>query len=201
MFNSIAKKIGRTLIITPRDAYLLNALEKADEIDRIKDLRVYRDLKPINKGWEKFLKNSEREISYIDPKEISKDPDKFIVCFSLFDIKNLLDIKPYNGTYIYSSSEAFEEESEYPFIRLYNWLKFFKFKIVGFEIIEEGARIKPQFTKGYHASGHVSKSDLVKIIGTIDPDIIIPVHTDNPEWFSKNFDNAVLLKDDEKYTI
>jgi len=112
-----------------------------------------------------------------------------------------LDIKPKAGTYIYSSSEAFEEESEFDYLRLNNWLKFFNFEIIGFEIIEDETRIKPQFMKGYHASGHVSKSDLIRVIETIDPDIIIPVHTDSPEWFSDNFENAVLLKDNEAYTI
>ncbi|KKL64462.1 hypothetical protein LCGC14_2164790, partial [marine sediment metagenome] len=117
MFKLIAKKIGRTLIITPKDAYLLNALEKADGIDRIKDLRIYGDLKSTNRGWEKFLSTKERKINYIDPVEISKDPGIYLICFSLYDIKNLLDIKPKEGTYIYSSSEAFEEESEFDFLR------------------------------------------------------------------------------------
>jgi len=124
-----------------------------------------------------------------------------MICFSLYDIKNLLDIKPNKGLYIYSSSEAFEEESEFDFLRLNNWLKFFDFEIVGFDIIEEYNKFRPRFTKGYHASGHVSKSDLIKAIETIDPDIVIPVHTDSPEWFSNNFENAVLLKDNESYTI
>ena len=74
------------------------------------------------------------------------------MCFSLFDIKNLLDIKPSQGSYIYSSSEAFTEESEFDFVRLNNWLKFFEFTIYGFEIIEEEGKEKPTFTKGFHAS-------------------------------------------------
>ena len=32
-----------------------------------------------------------------------------------------------------------------------------------------------------HASGHVSKDDLIKFIELVNPDAIIPVHTDNPE--------------------
>ena len=32
-----------------------------------------------------------------------------------------------------------------------------------------------------HASGHVSKNDLVKFIELVNPDAIIPVHTDSPE--------------------
>ncbi len=200
MFDSIATKLKRTLIITPKDAYLLEALEKADEIDRIKNIGVYGDLKSTKRGWEKFL-NEEREINYIDPAEISKDPDNFMICFSLFDIKNLLDIKPDKGSYIYSSSEAFTEESEFDFVRLNNWLKFFGFNIYGFEVIEEGGKEKPKFIKGFHASGHASRKDLLWAIDTINPDIVIPVHTDNPNWFKDNLDNAILLKDGDNYKI
>ena len=201
MFNLIAKKIGRTLIITAKDAYLLNALEKADGVDRIENLRIYRDLKAISRGWENFLIDKERKIDYVDPLEISKDPDKFMVCFSLFDIKNLLDIKHHKGTYIYSSSEAFEEESEFDFVRLNNWLKFFEFEIVGFEVLEENSIVKPRFTQGYHASGHASKADLTRAIETIDPDILIPVHTNNPEWFRENFEKTVLLDANDTYNV
>ncbi|MFX1390047.1 MAG: MBL fold metallo-hydrolase [Promethearchaeota archaeon] len=200
-FKKIAKAIDRSLVITAKDAYMLTALKKADGIDRLKDTLIYNELKTKFNFWESDILAKDVEVNYIDPTDISKNPDNFILCFSLFDIKNLLDIKSYEGTYIYSSSEAFEEESEFDFTRLNNWLKFFNFEIIGFEIIEEGEKQKPVFTKGYHASGHVSKSDLVEIMEKIDPDIVIPVHTDDPEWFSRNFDNAILLKDNEKYTI
>ena len=56
------------------------------------------------------------------------------------------------------------------------------------------------FTKGYHASGHAGIKDLRWAIETIDPDVIIPVHTENPEWFRDNFDNTILLQDKEKFT-
>ena len=55
--------------------------------------------------------------------------------------------------------------------------------------------------EGYHASGHASKSDLIKAIDISDPEIIIPIHTDNPDWFNIQFNNAVLLKDSETYVI
>jgi ribonuclease J len=46
---------------------------------------------------------------------------------------------------------------------------------------------KPQFIKGFHASGHLSQEDLVKIVEEIDPDTIIPIHTQHPEWFKAIF--------------
>ncbi|MFW9827941.1 MAG: MBL fold metallo-hydrolase [Candidatus Thorarchaeota archaeon] len=200
-FKKIAKKVDRNLVITAKDAYLLNALEKADGIDRIKGTLIYGELKTISNFWENNILVGDAEIIYIDPVEISKSPEKYLICFSLFDIKNLLDINVKGGTYIYSSSEAFEEESVFDFIRLYNWLKHLDFEIFGFKITEETSGFKPIFMEGYHASGHASKSDLIKIVDIIDPEILIPVHTDSPEWFSKNFDYTVLLNADEKYTF
>jgi ribonuclease J len=201
IFNQIAKKVERSLVATAKDAYLLTALKKADGIDRMQNILVYNELKSSKKNWEKFLIKENPQIKYIDSTEIRRDQDKYIICFSLYDLKNLLDIRPTIGTYIYSSSEAFEEESEFDFIRLHNWLEHLKFDIYGFEISEEGDRLKPVFMEGYHASGHASKSDLIKAIEIIDPEIIIPVHTDNPEWFNKQFDNAMILKESKPYVF
>ena len=199
-FQTIAETVGRTLIITSKDAYLLRALEKADGIDRTKKVLIYKELRAGSRNWEDFyFKKEVGEKKYIDPKKISQSPDKFLLCFSLFDMKHLLDIKPVGGTYVYSSSEAFEEESEYDFLRLTKWIETFGFKIYGYEIVEQEGRDKPEFVKGYHASGHVSQTDIRWAIETIDPDVIIPVHTDNPAWFTENFDNAILLNDGQSY--
>ncbi|MFX0186098.1 MAG: MBL fold metallo-hydrolase [Candidatus Hodarchaeota archaeon] len=200
IFKEIASKVGRTLIITAKDAYLLKALEKADGVDRTKDILIYNELKARRYNWEKeYLKDEIGEEAYIDPTKISSEPDNYLLCFSFYDMKHLLDIKPEYGTYVYSSSEAFEEESEYDFIRLSKWIEAFNFKIYGYEILEQEGREKPNFIKGYHASGHVSQNEIRWAIETIDPDVIIPVHTDNPVWFRDNFDKAILLKDGQTY--
>ena len=141
-------------------------------------------------------------MNHVDPREISNNPDKYLLCFSLYDVKNLLDINPKSGTYIYSSSEAFEEEGEYDFIRLYNWLEHFNFKIHGFDVKKQVNKLKPTFEKGLHASGHVSSAELIKIIEKIDPEIIIPVHTDNQKWFTEKFNNVKLINNpSEKLTF
>ncbi len=35
--------------------------------------------------------------------------------------------------------------------------------------------------------------DIGWIIGEIDPDVIIPVHTEARDWFEKNFEKVVLI--------
>ncbi|MGQ4872724.1 MAG: MBL fold metallo-hydrolase [Promethearchaeia archaeon] len=197
LFGEIAKKTSRQLVITAKDWFLLKILEKADSIDRTNGYRIFNELKISYGGWEKeIIKNYEEQ--YIDPFEIAESPENYILCFSLYDIKHLLDIKIKGGTYIYSSSEAFEDEQEFDFMRLSNWLKFLSFDIIGFK---EGNQGRIEFEKGFHASGHATKNDLIKTIEKIDPDIIIPIHTENPEWFSENFDNVKLIKNGDSLII
>jgi ribonuclease J len=199
IFEEIGKKLGREIVIPTKQVYLLKALEQVDGVDRTNNIKVFDAYKTITYSWEKnFLID---RVDYIEPHVIANAPEKYILCFSLYEIKHLLDIKPQNGTYIYSSSEAFQEESEFDFIRLNNWLKHLGFDICGFEIKNEAGRLKPEFPKGFHASGHAAKSDLQWAIDTIDPDYIVPVHTENPSWFKENFNNTILLNEGECFKI
>ena len=134
MFREIAKKTGRTLVVTIKDAYLLDAIKGVDGIDRLKDLSIYQDLKGSRDGFEKQIMKQYPD-SLLDPDQIAKDPGRYICCFSFFDIKHLLDIKTEGGTYIYSSSEAHGEEQKIDFLRLNNWLTKFKFTVRGFSVM------------------------------------------------------------------
>ncbi|MFQ6127075.1 MAG: MBL fold metallo-hydrolase RNA specificity domain-containing protein, partial [Candidatus Heimdallarchaeota archaeon] len=113
-----------------------------------------------------------------------------------WDMKHLLDIKPEGGTYIYSSSEAYTEDQVIDFRRLWNWLKFFNFTVKGFSIIEKGGRTLPEFEEGYHASGHISAEGLLQMIHGINPEIVIPVHTENPEFFHNLKEYRVILPEE-----
>lgn len=54
-----------------------------------------------------------------------------------------------------------------------------------------------------HASGHVSKDDLIKFIELVNPDAIIPVHTDNPESLEELVPhrNVYVVNDNEPFII
>ncbi|TFF97040.1 MAG: MBL fold metallo-hydrolase [Promethearchaeota archaeon] len=199
LFHKIARKTNRQIIIGSKEAYLLNGLEKADGINRLTNKLVFDEFRSRKRKWEDDYLIKERDIEYVNPDTVSQHLGDYLICFSFYDIKNLLDINPQGGSYIYSSSEAFEEESEFDFIRLNNWLNHFEINTYGFEILAEAGRLKPVFQKGFHASGHAAKSDLRWAIETIDPDYIIPVHTENPEWFVKNFENVKV--GNKSYTV
>jgi ribonuclease J len=182
-FMNIAKESGRELVVLAKDAYMLDIMKCSDGMDRMSELLVYRDVKSKRDAFEKMV--HDKFVGLLrDPADIAKAPGQYIMCFSFWDLKHLLDIKPAGGTYIYSSSEAYTEEQVIDFVRLWNWMKYFDFRVRGFSISETDGR--PVFEKGFHASGHASAAELLKIIEDIDPEIVLPVHTENPEFFVDN---------------
>ena len=201
IFKEIANKIDRQLIITKKDAYLLYCLGLADGIDRLAGVKIFNEYKGTDYWWEKLIMSKLKPDSLIDANSISKNLEQYILCFSFFNMNKLLDIKPESGSYIYSSFEAFRSEMEFDFIRLNSWLSTFNLRPWGFKV-EANNELK--FTKGFHASGHLSISDLEFVISEINPKWIIPVHTENPDWFRhhKDFgDKVVKLSHGEKFKI
>jgi ribonuclease J len=197
-FTEIAQKTGRKLVVTAKDVYLLHALECADGTCRHRPVGIYRELTDQSRRkWETEVVEAEAGSQYVSHTDIREHPERYILCFSFFDIKHLLDIKPPSGgVYIYSSCEAFNEEMEIDFVRLGHWLDRFCIRSYGFCIGDDG---KPKFDAGYHASGHASRQDIEWVIGQVDPDVVIPVHTQNKGWFVKTFDNVVDLKDGQTH--
>lgn len=197
-FMKIAKDTGRKLVVLTKDAYALEAMKCTDRKDRMRELLIYKDLKASLDGFEKEIRQKFAE-KLLDPNEIAKSFGSYIVCFSFWDIKHLLDIKPKGGTYVYSSSEAYTEDQVIDFQRLSNWLQFFGMKVKGFSITERDGKLVPEFEKGYHASGHASASEILEIVKNIAPETIIPVHTQNPEFFRINLKDAnVMLAENGK---
>jgi mRNA degradation ribonuclease J1/J2 len=68
----------------------------------------------------------------------------------------------------------------------------------GFSLDEEG---KPNFDGRYHASGHASGEDIARAIEQIDPDWIVPIHTEARGWFEEMFENAVMVEEGKQYKL
>jgi ribonuclease J len=181
-FLEIATATGRELVVSSSDAYFLKALEASDPRGRLDKIGVFAPLHN-ERGVSKIVQE-EGWAKRVSPKEVSAAAGRYILCFSLTDLPNLIDIQPDGGTYIYSNSEAFAEEQEFGFERLFTWLRLYRVKAVGITMMLEHGRFVPKFQKGYHASGHASREDLVDLVERIGPENVIPVHTTAPEFFS-----------------
>jgi len=185
-FKDVAAQCGRKLAILPKDAYLLQSLHLVmPEIpDPIADntLVVYEEVKNAA-TWEKeLLTRYGSQGKAVQPEDVRQNEGSYILCLSFWDINELIDIKPgKGGLYIYSSSEAFDEEQRIDIKRLRQWIDHFGFLSIGLPDVETG---KPsEAEQGFHSSGHATASELLEIVNTINPKIVIPIHTEHPELF------------------
>ena len=174
---------------------MLCSLGCVDGVCRTELVRIYDEI--IDKGKRKWEAEEVREHcgdQYVSHTLIRDNPDNYILCFSFFDMKHLLDIKPAGGTYIYSACEAFTEEMEIDFRRLHQWLRYFNIKPCGFTMEkDEQGQYYPVFDHRYHASGHASGDDIRWVIEQSDPDQIVPIHTELRGWFDDQFENVILV--------
>lgn len=186
IFHRIARETGRRLGITARDAYLLEAMHAADPAvpDPLADdaFFLYTEARLNRPGWEKDLLERYRGKA-LTASQVRARPEESILCFSFFDLHELIDIRPAGGIYIYSSSEAFNEEMHIDLDRLRNWVKHFNLRLVG----EPGDRDGKGREAGFHASGHIHGPGLIEMVRAIRPQYLLPVHTEDTEFFVQNF--------------
>ena len=117
----------------------------------------------------------------VDAAEVRRNPGNYILCFSFWDINELASLAPVPAVYIYSSSEAYDEEMQMDHDRLRNWLEHFDVEIHGLGEAQDSP---------LHASGHASGSELVDIIRQVNPQRLIPIHTESPEYFQVELAHA-----------
>jgi ribonuclease J len=188
-FLDLAREARRCLVITTKDAYLLNAMRVVDDSIPVPgdEMRIYDSPKAMDSKFEEWIVQEKYPAALVKPDEVGAAPGDFLLSFSFFDIKHLIDIRPDGGHYIYSSSEAHNEEQEIDFRRLAAWLRRFGLESHGFQADDDGP---PRFIcedGPLHASGHAGKADIADMVRTVDPEVVIPVHTEYPEWFQKEF--------------
>jgi len=197
-FHRVAKKNGRCLAVSLRQAYLMDALrvDRGLNIPRLEDENVLifrKSKKPIEgkerlRSWEKQL--LERYSSkVVDSEQISKQQCKIILTMSFYDLEQLVEIQPKPGScYISSSSEPFNEEMEIDYEKLVNWLRHYGL---------------PQYH--VHVSGHIMPLQLKAILEEIGAKTIFPVHTENAELFAKFMQNSksqvVLAEKGKEYQL
>ncbi|MEM2971745.1 MAG: MBL fold metallo-hydrolase [Candidatus Bathyarchaeia archaeon] len=171
-FYHVAKKTGRYLAVSFRQAYLMEALRKDKrlKIPQLDDanILIFRKSKRRYEKWEDQIAH-QYSGKVVDVSEVSKQQCKIILALSFYDLEELVEIQPTAGScYILSASEPFNEEMETDFERLVNWLRRYGM---------------PQYH--IHVSGHVMPLQLKGILKEIGATKIFPIHTENAELFAK----------------
>jgi len=187
-FYKVASGNNRKIVISRRHAYLLNELRNIPEIGKMipgiddENILIYVERKDTGRyvqsdydGWERdFVEMS----NAVKADWIHGNQEKVIVCFTFFDINELIDVAPSSGSvYIHSSSEPHNEEQIIDVRRLNNWIDFF-----GLE------------KHHFHASGHASGPEIREIVQATNAKELIPIHTEHPEHFRKMHKNVSMPK-------
>jgi len=196
-FLRVCMENGRILVLMPKDYAYLRGVETLEPLWRLSEeereyIRVYHPGKLEYTGLERdALLEAEENGILIGPEEINERPERFAISAGYFDFPHILDLDEnvLNGSaYIHSTSEAYTEEQEIDTRRLIRWLKYFNIHPYGLKV--EGDHVI--FTKDFHASGHVSPTELENILNNVRPDYILPVHTQDRFWFVQRWGDTVL---------
>ena len=108
------------------------------------------------------------------------ESERMIFYCSDFQIQELIDIRPKeNSSYIRSSTEPFDEEMELDQRRVKRWLVHF------------GLLKKESDWNHIHVSGHGSRDQIQHIVKDSNSRKVIPIHTENEEYFDNWHDNVV----------
>ena len=173
-FFHIAKKTGRCMAVSLKQAHLLEALRK-DKGLTVPDLnddavRVFRKSKKRFDKWEReLLERYDGKNKVFDVFEASKHQCRMVLALSFYDFEELVALQPAAGScFVLSASEPFNEEMEIDYERLVNWLSHYGL---------------PQYH--VHVSGHIMPLQLKRALSQINAKKIFPVHTEKAELFAR----------------
>ncbi|HIE15149.1 TPA: MBL fold metallo-hydrolase [Candidatus Bathyarchaeota archaeon] len=169
-FYTAALENDRHLVLTMKQAYLLDKLKEDIHLDvpKLDDdrLLIFQKSKRRLFAWEKKVLDLGK---VIDSEEIAKMQNKIILILTLYGMEELIGINPRAGSsYIFSSSEPFNEEMEVDFNKLINWLSHYGLPL-------------------YHAhvSGHVAPLQLKAALRKMNAKKIFLIHGSHLDLLSR----------------
>ncbi len=140
-----------------------SSFENLDAKESDKEKLVSRDYR----GWRKELVHHQNSIL---PEEIKKEQGIFTVYCDYYRLNNLIDFQPKpDSSFIWSRTQPFTPDMEVDQRRVENWLELYELPM-----------------KEAHASGHLFSGELIQMIERINPDILFPIHTEDPEKMGLN---------------
>ncbi|MDG6229220.1 MAG: MBL fold metallo-hydrolase [Candidatus Thermoplasmatota archaeon] len=205
--RTACQKTNRVFVINARLAYLLYKLDMYPTDDEVKVFLKRKGSCLYSPG---DYSTTKHELGFT-PKEkhpdnthylngiladdIKKEPDRYVMMLSYFDLNQLFDLSDDSGKirdsrFIKAQCAPFSDEMELDEDRFIHWLETFGISYALDETPLPDNCFNPYCEKIHlrlqraHVSGHASQPELKELISRIHPDILIPVHTLRPELFS-----------------
>ncbi len=173
-FLGIARETGRSLVVLPQDAFLLEHLHGRHPLvpDPMKEpILILKERKGSGTYRDQDYPTWERQVlrwpTVGTADDLRPARSNLMLALSFWDIHNLIDLGVGVGEdalFIHSASEAHSEEQAADERRLDNWL----------DLLGVRGRLRS------HASGHAGQADLVRMVRRLRPEVLVPVHTEVP---------------------
>ena len=200
----IAKKTKRIIALPYNYFNYLTVLEKEGVLKErgikkadLQNVMLYAKRKITFKKWERDLIKNYKTCN---SENIRNNKKKFMLVLNFYQVQELIDIQPGKESYyLRAITEPHSEEMEISEERFVNWIKHFNMQGLKNEKDENGI-IKKVFERA-HISGHISGKELAEFIKKIQPEIIIPIHTEFPEEFKKMHKNVLIVEKGETFVL
>ena len=173
-FRDIAKATGRRFVVSAKVANLLESLKHDKNIvvpDPMEEPHMLVYVRKMDRplAYEKEYIDMRRSSDHVVDSSFVHDNQRRLIYHTDFmQLTELVDIHPEPGSlFIRSKSEPFEEDDKQEDV-LKNWIEW----------------LKLDFHQA-HASGHASMEEIFSIVREIRPKVVIPVHTEHPDFFSR----------------
>ncbi len=171
-FYAVARENGRRLVISTKQAFLLDALRADGKLPIFglsdPNIRIFVREKKRPSRWESEITSKHSE-NVVESSDLRTEQDENLLVASYYDMNEISEVKPEAGSvYILSQSEPFNEEMEMDYTKLINWLEHYGLPLYN-----------------VHASGHAYPHQLKEAITEIAPRKLFLVHTDHPHLYKR----------------
>ncbi|MEM4234713.1 MAG: MBL fold metallo-hydrolase [Candidatus Methanomethylicaceae archaeon] len=186
----VGEDLGRRLVITAKDAYLLMALSEAEAMwaSVLSRVKVLWEGKGRRAGWEETVWQSP-QVHPVTLEEIAKAPEAYLLAFGFYEVNRLLDFRlmerrlgrpSRTGVYVFSNSYWADQEQILDLKVLLQWLQVLDFRIYP-EALAHLPSDAGEVDNSFHTSGHAPEDVLQEVVHRLKPRYLLPVHTERPE--------------------
>lgn len=181
------KAQNKKLVIPIKQAFIIDQISPNGTFLNLnlsaQDIKIFRKKKSTTYEYEKrVIQKYQNQVENCN--SLSPVQDDLVFMVSFFDMNEMCDFQPNPGSqYIISQSEPHNEEMEIDRWKLMNWLE--KYGLPAFDT---------------HCSGHIRPNELKQLIKDINPDKIIPIHTERPKTlrnFVQDLGKQVILPEEQ----
>lgn len=180
----VARKTNRTLVVDPYAAFVLHLVGGQAALPNPFDGESVRILAP-GRFWSTAAGRALRTRFYdriercrISGADIARDPNRWMVLLRPWMLETLSGGIPAGSLCLYSYWRGYLETPALVSLRR--------------RMEASGVKFEP-----LHASGHIYRADIERLLSKLRPKSVVPIHTAAPAEFTRIFPNCLTLQDGE----